>query len=1206
MAGAPLLPLSQSDLPQEVERSEIEGGWQFKILKDFPKEFRLAVAEFPAVAQTVYTVRGKVVMEGDSPGKFSAKIVWRSEAGVDAAEKEHALGQPPSTLVPEILADDSWLAIGMSGRGEVKKGSVELLLPALTAGTVLTVKDVSAFVGAEEKARADSVSSAESVREADAQFAFTENLLPPIGGGRWEYSPKTLVPELPANGYTNEPHVVLSEANDRGSWLSPQIAIDPAAPIYFSYWTRFSTYARMGFKPSPVQFEFFKKDDGGKFVSVPWEKKLSLDGNGMLSSLYGQWFPYLIGPVMPPEGANAIRVRVIYEKEVPSWGAEPVRPNWGELHLDGMALWQGVPDQSVKIPGEWTVTPYGGFFFGENRLLPPFVPVGTMRDNSIAMFPVRGKTANLFFADDGGKPNLQVRVGNLLAVPRTVSLENRVLDWLDKPLEEGKIEVSLAPYEVKTVDIPVAVPVLFGAYMVELKAREGELTAGEAGMRFAWLRHPTQPDEVRMDPNYPFDMHPTRITADPEGSNDTDEIDFQIGIARLMGVQNIRLQSRFYYYDKNSSEASREGARRKVERWRDDVLPAMKKYNVGGWVSLMEQGRSYVPHNEKELEAWYAYNNEQIKAFGKDVKFFIFGNEAQGGHAPDGDDDSLWQSSNYEGTNRDWMNSYVVARQAAKDADPQVLFGPGQASDRDGSVARRFFRMLGDKAQYDIWSYNAYGNSANMGVVIAKEIEKQKRALPMGVLPEVGLSVPAYGKNRVSGERSQAITVVQTYLDVLSRAPWVKRIGWFILQGGRGVDSHFLFDFDWTPRPSVVAYMVLADTLRAGRVESQLSWPGGTELLLWRRTDGSLVGVGWSAVHQQVTLDVGVPRVEVSDIFGNRKTVETKGNLLTLTLDAEPMYLLGAEKIEESKLFEISVQNVTETAGPKSRVSVRVKNNTTEQASFSIQSKPHATIVVAPSSTTLDVPVGQTGEQVFDLDFLLPNDRRRMPVNFTLTEKKGLSFPISFRDTFAQCVKAPPDFMIGDKWNGWERAQVLHADQSAQVNEFSGKAWDGPEDLSASIRTMWDEKYFYIGVRVRDNVFLAEQPPNAMFLKDAVEIGMDVTRTMSSEAPWFQFVAGKSTNGDVLFRHVPHPAQEVKAGRVIVTVVGKGGDADYHIAIPWSEFKNFVPQSGRQIAFGLIVDDGDTVAPDRKFIHWFGKTISHAQPQGLGDIILVK
>jgi len=1202
-----------------IKKSITDDGFKLTATSaSLPKIFTI-IGKFNAQSQMLYRVETNI--RGiNLPANASASLVirWLNEDGSDAAIEEKALGYKDSTL--RAVTPAGWQGesiklsmVGPAAKTAIKYGQLELLLTPSQAGTTIEVAAVKINSGADSAAViSENDNTAILFDRGDDSYRFCNNLVENasfengtenIVSG-WHYE-GTGTPHIGIGGYAGKRCLLLKKDNADGGWISTPAAISANMPVWLGYWTKFSEYARPAGHVNPVQLEFLRRESSGSWVKVPYVFNWEFD-SGKYFSLFGQWFQVTIGPVIPPPGATHVRAFTRYQDSRKNWTAELAIANWGDIAIDNVTLWQSnrPPPSIVEKNAQKNA------INNANDTLPPFVPVGVRRDNSIAVDPVRHADANLFFVDDGPNPMVKIRLANLLPVKRNLTIDGRVIDWNGKTVATIKKAAILMPYASVEEALPVSAPLQYGAYLIELQTFEGKLLCNNSSVRFAWLKRPHIDEAERHHEQYPFDMNPARIYADFEGIDNHDEIDFQLRLMRLMGVRGVRMQSRYHKLDFANPQAAASGARSKVETWRRNVLPYLQKYKIEGWVSFMEQGsnNTRAPLSEMDFRAWHAYNLEQVKLFGNDIKFFLFGNEGLGGHTPEDPDQSCLRKSAFNGTTRDWMKAYQAAYAAAKKANPKCVFGLSHASDPNAMVAQRFYKILGNNGKFDCWGFNAYGNTAEMGKNIYNVLQSHGSVEAFGVIPEVGLDVPTFGSTRIAGERRQAITLVQTYLDVLAKAPWVKRIAWFHMQSGRGVEGHQLFDADWTPRPSAVAYMVLAEHLGAGKVEKKFELPGGGEFIVWRKTNGKVIGIGWSATEQVISLETGTEQVIADDIFGNRQTLKATNGLVNVLLTDVPTYLIGAEKIEQSRLFEINARNVTTSADGSSIVALDIRNNGPKAETLTIQAQAHPLIRLSPATMVVETRPGETTRREFKVSFLQQNDRMRSPISFQATTKEGMVFRIKMADTFIRCVRAPQDFRLDGTWEKWKHAQVLHADQRTQTEQPMGVAWKGPDDVSARIMTMWDDKYFYLGVQVHDNIFSANCPVERMFLNDAVEIGFDLEHRLSGNSKLWQFVMGKSKSGDALFQHQPGPGKLIPADSRILHIqpAGTGGDVNYQVGIPWTELGTFIPTVGRQIGFGVIIDDSDGNTGDRKFISWFGSGISSKRPQELGDLIFVK
>ena len=330
------------------------------------------------------------------------------------------------------------------------------------------------------------------------------------------------------------------------------------------------------------------------------------------------------------------------------------------------------------------------------------------------------------------------------------------------------------------------------------------------------------------------------------------------------------------------------------------------------------------------------------------------------------------------------------------------------------------------------------------------------------------------------------------------------------------------------------------------------------------------------------------------------------GGTVGIQLGPEPKYVTGARRLDESKQFVIRPRNLTRNSAEPA-VGLEVVNNSGRKTELTVNCTAHPLVRFSPAERRLTLNPGESQTVEFGMKFLRRDDRRRTPVKFEVTTDDGKIFRSSLVHTFAACVKAPAGFRLDDP-KGWERAAKLHADRSNQVQIMGRSTWKGPDDLSAVIRTMWDETCFYLEAEVRDDVRSAQSSPEKLFTADGLELGFDLDYRLSGAATLHQICIGNTGSGPAAYRHRPAPAGklDLPAGSLIIRATGENGNTLYRIALPWRELEGFRPAPGREIAFGVIIDDSDGAPGDRKFISWFGGGISSSQPQQLGDLVFTE
>ncbi|MFZ4779251.1 MAG: hypothetical protein ACOYM3_28135, partial [Terrimicrobiaceae bacterium] len=746
-----------------LERGAVAGGWSFTGREAMTAPVEVSVGTFPAESNKAYTVECELVGNGSGLPAVTVQTRWRGESNQDAGEVDAVLGRGNPTL--SVTSPQNWAAetvrLRMEGKAAANttdKGELLLLLPKLGKSEWIAITKVHISEGITQKPESKTAAiPGEVIREGDASLA--KNLLAPstFGSGKgpseteWTYQGEGS-PHVEDGGYGGIGQCIrIDKDNAQGRWISPAAKLEPGIPVWIGLWTRFSATASLPGFPAPATVEFLKEGADGKMEVVRQDKppEFRFDKSGMFTDLYGSWFPIYFGPVEIPAGATRARVVIQFNDIRQSWHT-PAVANALPVRFCNLMLWQA-PDQ--KIPDSWAAGPvsYTTMLASAKQTPPPFFPVAGQRENSIAVFTLRKANANVFFPEESARPKVKIAVANLLPVRQEALIKGGLLDSEGKQLKAINQKVSLAPYSVKEVAIPTGVPPKYGAYMIELKATVNGQPAGAGYSRFAWVRKPTTPDEVRHNDAYPFDMHPGYPGLIADGYPNVvapAELDFEAGLLRRLGVRAVRLQSRYPYLDYGSSKASVEGARKKVAVVRSEMLPVLKKHGIDFWISLMEQQRGVLPRTPEQLKIWRDYNLEQFKGFGKEPLFYVFGNEGLGGGMPDDFDVNLFKVTAGDSSVREWMAAYQVAYAAAKEANPDCLFGPSHAGDPLGKVAKAFHSILGAEGKADIWGYNAYSNPAVMGKNIHEAIRSGSYDPKFGVLVEVGLNAPFSGHSR--------------------------------------------------------------------------------------------------------------------------------------------------------------------------------------------------------------------------------------------------------------------------------------------------------------------------------------------------------------------------------------------------------------------------------------------------------------------------
>ncbi|HEY5793212.1 MAG TPA: sugar-binding protein [Chthoniobacterales bacterium] len=193
----------------------------------------------------------------------------------------------------------------------------------------------------------------------------------------------------------------------------------------------------------------------------------------------------------------------------------------------------------------------------------------------------------------------------------------------------------------------------------------------------------------------------------------------------------------------------------------------------------------------------------------------------------------------------------------------------------------------------------------------------------------------------------------------------------------------------------------------------------------------------------------------------------------------------------------------------------------------------------------------------------------------------------------------------------WKKAsaQAIHLPRQFYQAE-KGAEWSGPEDLSGTLRFLWDEKYLYVGVEVADDVFSNPKQDGNLWSQDGLQFLIDPARDRKEKKGRYDFSVGLGQKGPQAWSHlsgdqVRSPEGEIKDFQLAIRREGQPkGHAVYEVAIPWTRIPPFQPAVGRDLGLSLILNEDDGKARFG-FMAWFSgvhlKEMDH-----VGDLILTK
>ncbi len=193
--------------------------------------------------------------------------------------------------------------------------------------------------------------------------------------------------------------------------------------------------------------------------------------------------------------------------------------------------------------------------------------------------------------------------------------------------------------------------------------------------------------------------------------------------------------------------------------------------------------------------------------------------------------------------------------------------------------------------------------------------------------------------------------------------------------------------------------------------------------------------------------------------------------------------------------------------------------------------------------------------------------------------------------------------------SGWEAAPKYSIDTARQrfVSAPGAKKWEGPEDLSGSVRFLWDADFLYVGVEVTDDIFANPKADEQIWNQDGVQFLVDPFRQEIRGKGRYDYAFGLGRKGSQSWCNLSAdptaPAGAVEAMKFATRRPDSTkGNMVYEIAIPWARLAPFKARVGANLGLAMILNEDDG-AGRKSFMGWFGGV--HLKETDLvGDLIL--
>lgn len=191
----------------------------------------------------------------------------------------------------------------------------------------------------------------------------------------------------------------------------------------------------------------------------------------------------------------------------------------------------------------------------------------------------------------------------------------------------------------------------------------------------------------------------------------------------------------------------------------------------------------------------------------------------------------------------------------------------------------------------------------------------------------------------------------------------------------------------------------------------------------------------------------------------------------------------------------------------------------------------------------------------------------------------------------------------------WKNAPAAELDKAEQVREFPNAIpWKGPQGLSGTLQFAWDDKYFYAGIKVTDDIAGQLKEDSMLWAQDGLQFLFDPFRDSSEKSGKYDYSVAVGQKGPQAWRSLSADANVPTGAATDVQVFAKKPDAtgatNYEIAFPWSSLAPFAPKPGADLGLALALNEDDGNGR-RGFMTWFGD-VHMKQVDTVGDLILTE
>ncbi|MDD5697966.1 MAG: sugar-binding protein, partial [Victivallaceae bacterium] len=427
-----------------------------------------------------------------------------------------------------------------------------------------------------------------------------------------------------------------------------------------------------------------------------------------------------------------------------------------------------------------------------------------------------------------------------------------------------------------------------------------------------------------------------------------------------------------------------------------------------------------------------------------------------------------------------------------------------------------------------------------------------------------------------------------------------------------------------SPMPAVPAFSAVAQLVENVHKSQIIDLGAIAKAVVFKQNRKACAAV-WAKGFETLNCVFAVPapdRLQITDYMGSPLAVKKHDSRITMRLGRNPVYfhLTGADSYSRLKTM-ISTGKFIDAKTRLVINKIQIVNNRLLIAVHNAVKKAIKEIelnIKLPQAEPLEVRgIDLLPEETKTLEVALPQPLTPQSgaARIQLRTAKDKLLEFDFNMALIKCEKRKNKIVIdGDlaDWRGTKPLAVMNTSSFLPKYEIAvHQSWNGPEDLSATCYTAWDEDNFYLAAEITDDVHVNHAAGKNIWNGDSVQMVFNPDPVFYVDQNNAAGNGGNSnlkfalsSRGSLAFQWIG--AQDA-GGKCAFAVKRKEElkKTFYEIRIPFKAL-NIVAAEGRLFSFGIAVADDDSGSGQRYWMQLSKGIVDEINNALLKKIILTE